>query len=112
MVEIRAVQARGVDMVVLTDAMISAIENATKPLQPSERLPFQSALLEQLLYYRDEIGEGTLGRLLRELQQKHFKPPIDTEGLMGARFNSRSAFKSAVKQRRPDAPGNTTNGSA
>jgi hypothetical protein len=79
-------------MVVLTDQQIAHITNVLRPLAPCERTPFQAALFEALINYRDEIGDGSLGRLLRELQRKHFRPPTDEEtGMLGTRWHKLSA---------------------
>ena len=60
-------------MVVITDKQQDAILGAARPLQPSERQPFMAALFEALVARRDEIGDGELGRTLRELQRKYFR---------------------------------------
>jgi hypothetical protein len=79
-------------VVTLTDAQIAAITNATRPLQPQERTQFMAALLELLLFSQIEMGDGTLGRALRELQRKHFRPPTDEEtGMLGTRWHKLSA---------------------
>ena len=73
-------------MVVLTDSQIASILNALRPMQASERTQFQAALLEALLNHRDEIGDGTIGRLVRDLQKKYFQPPTTEEiGMLGTR---------------------------
>jgi hypothetical protein len=36
-------------------------------------------LFEELIHRRDEIGDGSLARMLRELQRRHFRPPMETE---------------------------------
>jgi hypothetical protein len=59
----------------LSDAQINHILLTTRPLQPRERQEFMAQLLEDLLNRRDEIGEGELGRLLRDLQRRYFTPP-------------------------------------
>ena len=69
----------GPTMVTLSDSQIASILNALRPLQASERTQFQAALLEALLYHRDEIGDGTIGRLVRDLQKKYFQPPPDEQ---------------------------------
>jgi hypothetical protein len=37
-----------------------------------------AALFEALLR-RDGLGEGSLARLLKDLQRKHFRPPAETK---------------------------------
>jgi hypothetical protein len=60
---------------VLTEEMRDAIAAAARPLQPAERRQFLADLLEELLHSRAEIGDGSLARLLRDLQRRYFKPP-------------------------------------
>jgi hypothetical protein len=59
----------------LTDAQTDAIANLARPLAPSERTGFFAELFETLLMRRDEVGDGELGRLLRDLHCRHFRPP-------------------------------------
>jgi hypothetical protein len=76
----------------LSDTRVDHILLTTGPLQPQERAAFMAQLLEDLLMRRDEIGDGELGRLLRDLQRKHFRPPTDEEsgsGNYGARWPQR-----------------------
>jgi hypothetical protein len=74
-------------MVTLTDAQIAAINSATRPLAPCERTEFQAALFEALINHREQLGDGSLGRLIRELQRKHFCPPTDEDaGMLGTRW--------------------------
>jgi hypothetical protein len=63
----------------LTDAQTDAITNLARPLAPSERAGFFAELFETLLMRRDEVGDGELGRLLRDLHCRHFRPPSDEE---------------------------------
>jgi hypothetical protein len=66
----------------LTDAQTDAITNLARPLAPAERIAFMAAVFETLLVRRDEVGDGELGRLLRDLHCRHFRPPSDeTAGL-------------------------------
>jgi hypothetical protein len=58
----------------LTDAQTDAITNLARPLAPSERAGFFAELFETLLMRRDEVGDGELGRLLRDLHHRHFRP--------------------------------------
>jgi hypothetical protein len=62
-------------MVHLSNTQITAITSIAKPLAPPERSKFMAALLEELLHRREEIGDGSLARLLRELQSRYFEPP-------------------------------------
>jgi hypothetical protein len=63
----------------LSDQQIAHILNTCRPLVPDERRAFLSALLDALLMHRDEVGDGSLGRMLRELQRRHFRPPAEIE---------------------------------
>jgi hypothetical protein len=63
----------------LTDRQISHIWFISRPLRPNERAAFMAALFEDLLARRDEVGDGELGRTLRNLQHQHFTPPADGE---------------------------------
>ena len=61
--------------IALSDSQIAQILLTTLPLQPQERAGFMAALLEALLMCRDDVGDGELGRLLRDLQRRYFTPP-------------------------------------
>ena len=63
----------------LTDAQTDAITNLARPLTPPERAGFFAELFETLLMRRDEVGDGELGRLLRDLHCRHFQPPTVDE---------------------------------
>jgi hypothetical protein len=63
----------------LTDAQTDAITNLARPLAPPERTHFFAELFETLLMRRDEVGDGELGRLLRDLHCRHFRPPTVDE---------------------------------
>ena len=62
------------DQMTLTEPQSLAVIHATRPLQASERTAFLAAL-EALFAGRTEVGDGELGRTLRDLQRKHFRPP-------------------------------------
>jgi hypothetical protein len=63
----------------LTDAQTDAITNLARPLTPAERTGFFAELFETLLMRRDAVGDGELGRLLRDLHGRHFQPPTVDE---------------------------------
>jgi hypothetical protein len=76
----------------LTDAQTDAITNLTRPLAPPQRAGFLAELFETLLMRRDEVGDGELGRLLRDLHCRHFQPPSDeTTGLRVSRWQHKLA---------------------
>ena len=71
----------------LTDAQTDAITNLARPLAPAERAGFFAELFETLLMRRNEVGDGELGRLLRDLHYRHFRPPSDeTTGVRVSRW--------------------------
>ena len=59
----------------LTGTQMTAVLNAARPLSPSQRSAFLAALAIQFSG-RSEVGDGELGRALRELQREHFDPPL------------------------------------
>jgi hypothetical protein len=61
----------------LTDPQQLAVIHATRPLAPTERAAFTNALAA-MLAGRHDVGDGELGRMLKDLQRKHFKPPVTT----------------------------------
>jgi hypothetical protein len=63
----------------LSDTQIAHIQLVSRPLQPKERAAFLAALFEDLLMRGDEIGDGELGRTLRDLQRRYFQPPTVDE---------------------------------
>jgi hypothetical protein len=72
----------------LSDAQVNHIQLVSQPLQPQERAAFMARLFEDLLR-REEVGDGELGRLLRDLQGRYFKPPAIDER-EAPRWDSRS----------------------
>jgi hypothetical protein len=65
--------------IALSDRQIDHILLTTRPLAPPERAGFFAELFETLLMRRDEVGDGELGRLLRDLHCRHFRPPPEEE---------------------------------
>ena len=86
----------------LTDSQITAITNLARPLAPSERAGFFAELFETLLMRRDEVGDGELGRLLRDLHCRYFRPPPEEEAGLGKRV-SRWQHK-LTRPRSPSGP--------
>ena len=58
----------------LTDAQLSAVYRACKPLLPPDRDAFLCALAHALRS-EPEIGDGAVFRACRELQKQFFRPP-------------------------------------
>jgi hypothetical protein len=73
-------------VIILSDSQTDAIASAIKPMQPGERQALLAQLFEELIYRHDEIGDGSLARLLRDLQKKYFVPPDTEEVGWGARW--------------------------
>jgi hypothetical protein len=78
----------------LSDIQIAQILSVSRPLQPKERTAFMAALFQQLLNSTTAMRsvDAELGRMLRDLQRKHFKPPADEpsgSGNFGARWPQR-----------------------
>ena len=61
-------------IVTLTEPQVIAVIHASRPLQPNERGAFLTAL-QGLLAGRHDVGDGELGRMIRDLQGKYFRPP-------------------------------------
>jgi hypothetical protein len=59
----------------LSDTQVAAITSIARPLAGEERRQFMAALFENLFHRREELGDGSLGRLLHDLQLRHHKPP-------------------------------------
>ena len=55
-------------MLGFTDGQMSAVTSAAAPLHPRDRSTFVEAVAARFVN-RDEIGDGELGRALRELQR-------------------------------------------
>jgi hypothetical protein len=85
----------------LTDAQTDAITNLARPLAPPERAGFFAELFETLLMRRDDVGDGELGRLLRDLHCRHFQPPTVDE--TGRKRASRWQHK-LTRPRSPSGP--------
>ena len=60
--------------IALSDAQLSAIFAAAKPLQRQAREPFLREVA-QLLAQQPELGDGSLHRLLVVVQKRHFDVP-------------------------------------
>jgi hypothetical protein len=69
----------------LTDAQLSIVMAASRPLRPADRDGFFEGVADRL---KDtiEIGDGTVARICREVQRAHYDPPI----LVGSRSRGRA----------------------
>jgi hypothetical protein len=67
----------------LSDAQLSAVFDAAKPLPRASRDAFLLDLAAAL-QGQENLGDGTVFRLIREVQRKHFDPPrLDQEPRLG-----------------------------
>jgi hypothetical protein len=57
-----------------TDAQLAAVMRAAEPLTPADRGRFLEAVAAALRCHA-EIGDGTIGRAIRETQAKYWDPP-------------------------------------
>jgi hypothetical protein len=57
----------------LTDAQLTAVFDAARPLAVRDRDAFLLDLAAAL--QGQELGDGTVFRLIREVQRRHFDPP-------------------------------------
>jgi hypothetical protein len=69
----------GVAMLALTQNQLDHIALVCRPLQPADKQAFLGQLFDSLIHRRDDVGEGELHRMLRDLQRRHFRPPTETE---------------------------------
>ena len=62
----------------VTDEQMTMIYRASDALLPPDRPAFLSALADRL---RGEaiVGDGSIGRAIRELQRQYLRPPLKTE---------------------------------
>lgn len=59
----------------LTDDELRIIQDCARPLAPQDRAKFVEAVAGELEKYREQLGLGLVGRICRELQHQHFRPP-------------------------------------
>jgi hypothetical protein len=65
----------------LTDAAMTAVNNAAAPLSPLDRDPFLRALAHLLSGAPQPVEVGTVARAVRSLQREFWQPPrITNEG--------------------------------
>jgi hypothetical protein len=60
----------------LSDTQLAAVMDLVRPLLPHQRTAFLEMLAAELNGRCEEIGDGRLYQLCRELQRRHFDPPI------------------------------------
>jgi hypothetical protein len=62
----------------LTDAQLTAVFEAARPLAVASRDAFLLDLAAAL-QGQEHLGDGTVFRLIREVQRRHFDPPLATD---------------------------------
>jgi hypothetical protein len=69
--------------IALTDAQLTAVFEAARPLAVRDRDAFLLDLATAL-QGQENLGDGTVFRLIREVQRRHFDPPrLDHEPRLG-----------------------------
>jgi hypothetical protein len=58
----------------LSDSQLDAIMAASRPLSPPDRVAFLEMIAQELAGHRD-LGDGSVYRVVRDLQRKFFSPP-------------------------------------
>jgi hypothetical protein len=64
--------------IALTDAQLTAVFEAARPLAAASRDAFLLDLAVAL-QGQANLGDGTIFRLIREVQRRHFDPPLSTD---------------------------------
>jgi hypothetical protein len=64
----------------LTDAQMSAVLAASVPLAPDRRSAFLEACARELARLPEGVGDGSVFRLVSELQKRYFEPPLFQTG--------------------------------
>ena len=65
----------------LSDSQLEQILRAAAPLAPNDRSAFLADVAAAL---RDQaLGDGTVFRVIREIQERYFRPPELTPGGLG-----------------------------
>jgi hypothetical protein len=64
--------------IALTDAQLTAVFAAAHPLAVRDRDAFLLDLAVAL-QGQENLGDGTVFRLIREVQRRHFDPPLSTD---------------------------------
>jgi hypothetical protein len=59
----------------LTDSELDAVMRAAEPLEPHQRDAFLQAVAAELSHLGDQIGPGSVHRVVRQLQRQYFDPP-------------------------------------
>ena len=65
--------------IALTDAQLSAVFDAARPLAVQDRDPFLQEVAAALQGIADP-GDGDVARAIRTVQRRYFDPPLDGRG--------------------------------
>jgi hypothetical protein len=68
----------------LSDAELAVVMDAARPLSPKARHAFLIDIARELAK-RHEFGPGSIHRLVREMQRRHFTPPPFADSLSAPR---------------------------
>ena len=66
----------GMKPVRLTDEQMTAVFAASHPLPPDRRSAFLEACEQELAALPEGIGDGSLHRVVAQVQRKFFDPPV------------------------------------
>jgi hypothetical protein len=64
------------DLLSLSDEELAAVMAHAQPLPPSSRAGFLIDVASELKRHT-ETGPGLIGRICRDLQRRHFHPPLN-----------------------------------
>ena len=64
--------------IAISDSQLAMIMRACEPILPADRDPFLRALAHRL-QGEPELGDGVVGRAIRELQREFWRPPSIAE---------------------------------
>jgi hypothetical protein len=63
-------------LLALSDDELQIVLTAAKPLQAHQRAAFLEEIATELAKHGGVVGPGLVSRLAREIQRRHFDPPI------------------------------------
>jgi hypothetical protein len=71
--------------IALSDSELDIIMHAAAPLQPQDRDAFLKDVAGRLAATSDR-GDGVVYQIVRDVQRKHFDPPIGIDGPKARKF--------------------------
>ena len=72
--------------IALSDSELDIIMHAAAPLQPQDRDGFLQAVAKRLAEMPEQRGDGVVYQIVREVQRKHWDPPIGNDGPQARKF--------------------------